>query len=426
MENVDKDAFFVDSEIKLSNFPILKNAVIADLHIHSRFSRATSKSIDIANLEKYARIKGVGLLGTGDFQHPEWFKELKVLEEREGILYTDSGFPFVWQTEISLMYSQGGKGRRVHHLILAPNKEVVKQITEFLKSKGRIDYDGRPIFGFSSIDLVDAMLEIDKDIEVIPAHAWTPWFGIFGSKSGFDSLKECFGDRAGYINAIETGLSSDPEMNWRLSELNNRSILSFSDLHSFWPWRLGREATIFSKIETYKDLIKQIRENSILGTVEVDPAYGKYHYDGHRLCNFSCSPIETRELKGICPKCGKELTVGVEYRVEELADQNIEENKNQKNFYKLLPLHELIALAKASALSSNKTWMIYNKLIRKFGNEFNVLLRANKEELLKEIPKDELLIELILKNREGKIKVKPGYDGVYGEAMLSERQEKLF
>ena len=399
--------------------------VIGDLHVHSRFSRATSKALDIPTLEKYARIKGLGLLGTGDFTHPKWIEELKVLDERDGILYTKSGFPFIWQTEISLMYSQGGKGRRIHYVILAPEREVVEQITKFLGSKGRLDYDGRPIFGFSSIELIDELLKISKDIEVIPAHAWTPWFGIFGSKSGFDSLKEAFGDREKEIRAIETGLSSDPEMNWKLSELNNRTILSFSDLHSAWPWRIGREATIFSKIDNYKDLLKQIRENKILGTIEVDPAYGKYHYDGHRFCDFSCSPSETRKLKGICPKCGKPLTVGVEYRVEELKNQEEEKHPNKKKYYQLLPLHELISLVKASTLSSQKTWKIYNSLIDNLENEFNILLNAKKEELMRVLPEDKKLIEIILKNREGKIKVKPGYDGVYGEAMLSEKQAKL-
>jgi len=403
----------------------VEDGVIADLHLHSRFSRATSKNINIDNLEKYARIKGLGLLGTGDFQHPEWFKELDKLEEREGILYTQNNFPFLWQTEISLMYTQE-KGRRIHYVLLAPGKETVKQIIDFLKSKGRIDYDGRPIFGFSSVELVDFMLGIDRDIEIIPAHVWTPWFGIFGSQSGFDSLKEAFQDRVREIHAIETGLSSDPEMNWKISELNDKTILSFSDAHSFWPWRLGRESTIFLKFKSYKDILKQIRNNEILGTIEVDPAYGKYHYDGHRFCHFSCSPEETRKLRGICPKCGKSLTIGVEYRVEELADQNPVQRKGKKPYYKLLPLHELIALAKASSLASNKTWGIYNSLIDKFGNELNILLRAEKNDLMRQLPEDEKLVELILKNRDGKIKVKPGFDGVYGEAMLGEKQEKLF
>lgn len=399
--------------------------VIADLHIHSRFSRACSKDISIANLERYARIKGLGLLGTGDFQHPLWFKELNELKEREGILYTSSGFKFLWQTEISLAYTQGGRGRRVHYIILAPSKEAVKQITAFFASKGRLDYDGRPIFGFSSVELVDEMLKISKEIEIIPAHSWTPWFGIFGSMSGFNSLRECFQEKAKEIHAIETGMSSDPEMNWHISELNDRAIVSFSDSHSFWPFRLGREATIFKKAESYNDILTAIRENKILGTVETDPAYGKYHWDGHRACKFSCSPQETRGYQGICPVCHKPLVIGVENRVQELTDQDEKYNLNKKSYYKILPLQELIALAKASTLASRKTWLVYNQLIEKFGDEFNVLLNVSEKELLRVLPEDAKLVELILRNREGKIKVKPGFDGVYGEAMLPETQKKL-
>jgi uncharacterized protein (TIGR00375 family) len=398
--------------------------IIADLHLHSRFARATSKYIDIPNLVKYAKIKGLKLLGTGDFQHPEWIKELKEMEEREGILY-HQGFPFIWQSEISLMYKQGDRGRRVHHVILAPNGEVVRQVTEFLASKGRLDYDGRPIFGFSSVELVDEMQRISDDIEIIPAHCMTPWFGIFGSKSGFNSLKECFQEKVGRIHSVESGMSADPEMLRKFSFLNNKAVVSFSDLHSFWPWRIGRESTIFTGEISYKNISKQIRENSFKATVETEPAYGRYHWDGHRNCKFSCSPEETRKLKGICPKCGKQITIGVEYRIEELADQKPEEF-NKKQYYKLLPLHELIALAKASTLNSKKTWQVYNELIEKFGDEFNILLYVEKEELARFLMNNELLVDLIMDNRRGKIKIKPGYDGVYGEALLREKQARLF
>jgi len=400
-----------------------KGHVFADLHIHSKYSRACSKNLNLENLEKYARIKGLNLLGTGDFQHGLWKKELDALEERDGLLYSKTGFPFVWQTEISLMYTKDEKGRRIHYVILAPGKEVADLITKFLASKGRLDYDGRPIFGFSSIELVDAMLRIDKNIEIIPAHCMTPYFGIFGSKTGFDSLKECFEDREKEIHAVESGMSADPDMLRKFSFLNNKSVVSFSDSHSFWPFRIGREATIFNKIESYRDLIGQIRQNEIIGTVETDPAYGKYHFDGHRLCKFSCSPEETRKLEGICPKCGKELVIGVENRVEELADQ---ETKRVKPYYKILPLHELIALAKASTLVSKKTWQVYNKLIEKFGSEFRILLDVSESELAFFLRGEEKLFELILENRKGKLRVKPGYDGEYGLPMLGEKQEKLF
>jgi uncharacterized protein (TIGR00375 family) len=397
---------------------------IADLHIHSRFARATSKNIDIPNLAKWAKVKGISLLGTGDFQHPEWGKELKSLEEREGLLYYQD-FPFLWQTEISLMYSQDGKGRRIHFVILAPNGEVAKQITDFFASKGRLDYDGRPIFGFSGIELVDEMGKISQDIEIIPAHVWTPYFGIFGSKSGFDSLKEAFGEKANKIHAIETGMSSSPDMNWRIKELNSKSIVSFSDAHSFWPWRIGRESTIFVGEISYKNVIIQIRESSFSGTIETDPGYGIYHFDGHRDCKFSCSPNESKRLNNLCPVCKKPLTIGVENRVEELAN-NPEGFKpeNAKPFYKILPLQELIALANASTLSSKKTWAVYNQLIEKFGNELNILLYARKEELARFA--EEKLVGLILENRLGKIKVNPGFDGQYGIPIMPEKQGKLF
>ncbi len=815
--------------------------IIADLHIHSRFSRATSNKLNIQELEKFAKIKGVNLLGTGDFQHPEWIKELErdLVEERDGIAYTKNSFPFLWQTEISLMYSQGGKGRRIHHVILAPNKEVVGQVTDWLKSKGRIDYDGRPIFGFSSIELVEQLKRIDDKVEIIPAHcllpdslvhvknkikkisdirkgdfvlthkgifrrvtkcfsrkysgqiiklvpsclkvgswftpehpvlsiksykkcknvphtickpscaylkrgckikayekykkewnkvedltvgdiilyprykvvrdilelnlsevlknfyvngeyiqprkgkpfiknipiknkievtedfcrllgyylaegyvskghigftfnkkeieyiedvkkllkecfgpflniqlknekskgltvlvysnilteffkgfydsrihrahtkkipswvldlpkeklkqlflgwwrgdlgvtaspnlmnqfktillklgvvpsidfvsadklfkyrkkhpsiienrkikagkgcysfrflcffdenldflqlpefkkfktklyrckAWidedyvylplikinkkiysgkvynlevnqhntyvtenlivhncmTPWFGIFGSKGGFDSLKECFQDKADKIYAVESGISADPKMLRKFSFLNNKSVVSFSDLHSFWPWRIGREDTIFKGKLTYDNIIKQIRENSFKATIETEPAYGRYHYDGHRNCDFSCSPEKTRELGGICPKCHQKLTIGVENRVEELTDQEAE-HQGKKPFYKLLPLHELIALAKGTSISTKTVWQIYNQLIDKFGNEFNILLNVEKEKLLREIS-NEQLVQLIIDNRKANLKIKPGYDGNYGKILLKEKQGKLF
>src|SRR3989338_9660010 len=227
-----------------------KREVIADLHIHSRFSRACSKDLSIQNLEKYARIKGIDILGTGDISHESWLRELKEnlrgSERENGIFTTKTGFRFALSGEISLAYTQG-KGRRVHLVYLAPDFEVNRQINDFLDKKGRRDYDGRPIFGFSCIEFAEEMMKISKDIEIIPAHAWTPWFGIFGSESGFDSLSEAFKDKADFIHAIETGMSSDPSMNWRIKELNSKAIVSFSDAHSFWPWRIGREATIFKK-----------------------------------------------------------------------------------------------------------------------------------------------------------------------------------
>lgn len=408
--------------------------VFADLHIHSRFSRACSKNITIENLVKYAKIKGLNLLGTGDFTHPFWLKEIKEkLVEKQGLYYYND-FPFVLTGEISLIYSTlqvspdgstKSRGRRIHLVILAPSLEIVEKINAYLDTRGRRDYDGRPIFNISCEEFTREMMKISQKIEIIPAHAWTPYFGVFGSMSGFDSLKEAFGSSETWIHAIETGMSSSPEMNWKISELNNKSIISFSDSHSFWPWRLGREATIFSQVNSYDDIISAIRENKILGTVETDPAYGKYHWDGHANCNFSCSPEKCKEINFICPVCNKPLTIGVENRVEKLKNQESYIYPRKKPFYKLLPLHELIALAKASTLASRKTWLVYNNLIEKFGNEFNILLDIGTNDLNKALPQDALLVQLIIDNRIGNIKVKPGYDGKYGEAMLKEKQARL-
>lgn len=404
--------------------------VIADLHIHSRFSRATSRDLNIANLEKWAKVKGLNLLGTGDFSHPEWLKELKqeLTEDGSGILKTKNGFPFVLSNEISLMYTQDGKGRRIHLILLAPNFEIVDKINKFLGSKGRLDYDGRPIFNLACNEFTKVMFEISSNIEIIPAHAWTPWFGIFGSMTGFDSIEEAFKEQTKHIHSFETGMSSDPEMNWRLSKLDRYSIVSFSDSHSYWPWRIGREATAFDLSRlTYKNIIEAIRDKKIAFTIETSPAYGKYHYDGHRFCSFSCTPEESeKKYDNICPICHKPLTIGVLHRVNELADrQGGFKPEHARPFKTILPLHELIGAVFEVSMTSKKVWQEYNNLIKAFGNEFNILLNVSFEELRKiTSPK---LVHAVKINREGKIKVKPGYDGEYGELILEgEKQEKLF
>ena len=403
--------------------------IISDLHIHSSYSRACSKDLNFENLEKYARIKGIGLLGTGDFTHPKWIQEIKskLKEDENRILRTSSGFPFVLQTELSLAYTQGGKGRRIHYILMAPSLDIVSQITEFLLKKGRVDYDGRPIFGFGSIELVEKMNEISNYIEVIPAHAWTSWFGIFGSESGFDSIKECFGDKARYIHAIETGMSSDPAMNWRIKDLDNVTLVSNSDCHSYWPWRMGREANVFEMKElNYKNVLAAIREQKgFIQTVETPPSYGKYHFDGHRLCGVVMSPQESAEHKNICPKCGKKMTIGVLNRVEQLAEPDRPEGfipKGRIPFKSLIPLSEIIAELNGVPVASRKTWQIYNALIERFGNEYNVLLETAEDELQKVV--DEKLTAAIMKNREGKIKVMPGYDGEYGKPVLNGNSSK--
>lgn len=407
--------------------------IITDFQIHSRYARATSKDITLQNLEKWARVKGINLLGTGDFQHPKWFDEINenLEEDEHGILWSRTKFPFFWQTEISLIYTQDGKGRRVHHLILAPNKDVAKQIIESLSKKGRLDYDGRPIFGFSSIELVEMMMAISKDIEIIPAHIWTPYFGLFGSITGFDSIEECFKEKSKYLHAIETGMSSSPDMNWTLSSLDKYTLVSNSDAHSFWPWRLGREANVFDIDLNYKSIINAIRtKKGFIETIETDPNYGKYHFDGHRDCNFSCGPEETKKRNGICPVCKRKLTIGVLNRVRSLADR--EEGhipENNVPFRKLIPLSELIATSLGTnQIYSNKVWEVYNKLITAFENEINILIYSNMEDLKKIV--DENLLRLIAKNREGNLAIKPGFDGEYGKLILNnskqeEKQQKL-
>lgn len=394
--------------------------IIADLHLHGKYSQATSKSLEIPNLEKYARMKGVELLGTGDFTHPKWIEHIKanLSDEGNGIYKTKTGFPFMLTTELSLIYSQGGKGRRVHNVVLAPDLDAVKGITDYLLSKGRIDYDGRPIFKIPCPEFVEELRKVDERVEVIPAHIWTPWFSMLGSKSGFDTVKECFQDQTKYINALETGLSSDPPLNWRLSQLDNYDLVSFSDLHSFWPWRIGREATLFDLKElSYKNILDSIRKKKVAGTIEVDPNYGKYHIDGHRKCNFCSEPNKTKELNGVCPVCGKSLTIGVLNRVEELADRKEGyKPENAKKFHTLIPLSEILSFHLKKAVATKTVWGAYGNLVNDSRSEFDILLRTPEEEL-KRIT-DEKIVESIMLNREGKIKVKPGYDGEYGVPLL--------
>lgn len=393
-----------------------------DLHIHSKYSRACSQNISLESLSANARLKGLTVLGTGDFSHPVWNKELKAkLSENNGV-YEYNGIKFILSNEISLIYKQGMKQRRVHHLLLAPDLGVVDQITEFLLKKGRVDYDGRPIFGFSSIELVEAMMGISRDIMVIPAHAWTPWYGIFGSMSGFDSLQECFQEKTKHIHAIETGLSSDPAMNWRLSSLDNVALVSFSDAHSDAPHRLGRECCAIDVADaTYRSITDAIQQRKLHSTVEFFPEEGKYHYDGHRACSFSCTPEESRRLGNRCPRCSGALTIGVLHRVEELADRPAGFTpEGAAPFTSLVPLSELIAAAYRSTVYTQKVRDAYGLLIRHFGTELHVLLSAERSELVK--CTDEKIADAIIMNREGTLRIVPGYDGVYGKILLDGEQ----
>lgn len=403
--------------------------LIADLHLHSKYSRAVSPQMVIPEIAQWAKRKGIRLVTTADFTHPLWLRELKEnLIEVEGGVYRYKDEPtdvlFLLTTEISSIYSQRGRGHRIHNLIFAPNFEIVEKINEQLRGYGvKLLSDGRPTTGLSSIELCDLVFSISKNCLVIPAHAWTPWYSLYGSNSGFDSIKECFGKFSDQIYAIETGLSSDPAMNWRIEELDSRSILSFSDAHS--PQKLGREATVFEIEEKfdYQDIKKAIQEQKIAYTIEFYPEEGKYHYTGHRNCGVKQSPEETKKLGAICPVCGKRLTVGVMHRVEELAKRPVDYQPQNRPSYKMVvPLMEVLAEALGVGVSSQMVETEYNRLTERFESEFNVLLKTDPLEIAKIA--GEKVAQGIKKVREGEIVVDPGYDGVFGTVKIWGKKEE--
>ena len=399
--------------------------LLGDFHIHGPYANACSKNTTLKLLEDNSKIKGLNIIGTGDALHPRWSSQIKseLNEDENGVLWSKNKFPFLWTSEISLMYSHNNKGRRIHHVLLFPNREVVQQVTDLMLTRGRLDYDGRPIFGINSIEFVDMMRSVSHDIEIIPGHIWTSFFGLLGSKSGFDSVEECFEDRSKYIHALESGISSDPFMNRKISSLDKYNIVSFSDPHSSHPSRLGREATIFDCDLKYKSILNSIRTGEGLkGTIEASPEYGKYHIDGHRNCNIMMNYEESKKLNKICPVCKKEMTIGVEYRIEELADRK--EPENVPYYIKILPLHELIsAVYGVKQFTSKKVIDIYNILIKNFNTEYNILLEVPEEKLKTVI--DEKLARVIILNRMNKLKINPGYDGVYGEIVLDDKEKFL-
>lgn len=398
--------------------------VISDIHIHSRYSRACSRDLTVENLDKWGKIKGVNLLGTGDFTHPGWRAELKEkLVEAEPGFYRlkgeDSGIRFVLSCEVACIYSQGEKKlRRVHYVLLLPSFAAVEKFVASLERRGaKLASDGRPILGMNSVEILKQLLDADEKALMIPAHAWTPYFGIFGSKSGFDSIEECFGDYAKHIYAFETGLSSDPAMNWRVFSTDKFTILSASDAHSL-P-RIGREANVmemepdkFNYQEFYR-IIKEKDRQRLKFTIEFFPDEGKYHWDGHAPCQFSCPPEQSRKLHGECPKCGKKLTVGVESRVEELANRPegfVPESAIPQRH--LVPLEEVLADCFGVGAKSKKVQDVYWKLIERAGSEFAVILDLPIEELKKVA--GELVAEAVRRVRAEKVIKIPGYDGVYG------------
>jgi len=394
--------------------------IIADLHLHSRYSRATSKDTDLEHLADGARLKGLDLLATGDFTHPLWFRELKSKLEpcAEGI-FSHRGMKWILGVEVSTIYRQDERTRKVHHLIYAPDFEVVEQIRDLLSKYGKLSSDGRPVLtGIDSAELVERLNSISKGVVVIPAHAWTPWFGILGAKSGFGSLEECYMDQASRVFALETGLSSDPGMNWRLSALDRVALISNSDAHSPNPWRLGREANVFSLSRlTYSELFDAIKAKDparFLYTLEVDPAYGKYHFSGHSKCGVSMSPDESRKTGNRCPKCGRQLTSGVLQRVEELADRpEGYKPAHAIPFRRLLPLYEIISFATGvKRLYVRRVLEKQDQLIKAFGNEFEVLLAVPHEAIAKVA--GATVADAVMAAREDRVSVTPGYDGVYG------------
>ncbi|MDH4266915.1 MAG: endonuclease Q family protein [Deltaproteobacteria bacterium] len=406
-----------------------KMKFIADLHLHSKYSRATSREMEVETLSLWAKRKGIKLLGTGDFTHPLYFLDLKskLRPLGNGLLARPEdpeGTHFMLTAEVSNMFTQGGKGRRVHTLIFAPSLEVVERINARLGKLGKISSDGRPIFGFSAKDLVKMVLDISPDCLLIPAHAWTPWFSVFGANSGFNSIAECFEEETKHIRAIETGLSSDPEMNWRLSALDDITLISNSDAHS--PSRIGREANIFNCDLSYAAIAGAIRKKDprkILFTIEFFPEEGKYHFDGHRNCKVLLAPQETRKNKGLCPVCGKRLTVGVMNRVEELADRpaGVISPKAIPALH-MVPLDEIIANALGVGTNASSVGKEYLRLVEKGGSEFDILLELAPEDLASFTPP--LILEGILRVRQGRLKIIPGYDGVFGKIEIFSSLER--
>ena len=386
--------------------------------------------MSIKEIARFAKIKGLNIVGTGDFTHPKWLKEMRetLLPESNTGLYQVAGNPgltvrFMVTTEVSTIFNFKNEIKKIHHVILTPNIETAVQINDRLAKYGNLTVDGRPTLDMEAPHLVEEVIEVSKENMLFPAHAWTPWFSVFGAFSGFDQIEECYQDMTKHIHALETGLSSDPPMNWRLSRLDKFTLVSNSDSHSFWPWRIGREANVFELEKvSYHEVVDAIRlkdQTRFKFTIETNPAYGKYHWTGHRNCNVSLSPQEATKLGNVCPVCRRKLTKGVEQRVEELADRPAGFRPgNAIGFVHLLPLSEIIAtVLNVNSPSAHKVWNTYNLLIDKFGDEYTVLIDASKDALTKIV--DEKIADTIVRVRTGSVKVIPGYDGVYGKLLLN-------
>jgi uncharacterized protein (TIGR00375 family) len=399
---------------------------VADLHLHSSYAYATSKALTLENLAAWAQLKGIDLLATADFTHPVWFEELrqKLTPESDG-LYSFQGTNFVLGTEVSCVFSQGGRSRRVHVLIFAPGLDTVARLNEKLSHHGKLEPDGRPTLGLSARDLTALTLDIDPQCLIIPAHVWTPWYGMYGSKSGFNRLEECFLDMAPHVHAIETGLSSDPAMNWSVAELMNRTIVSFSDAHSL-P-KLARELTVFDGDVGYSELVGCLLENRVAYTVEFYPEEGKYHFDGHRKCGVRLSPDETARQGERCPVCGRPLTLGVWHRTKTLSgkvesavardsDGFIRSRDGRPPFVRLIPLQEIISEVRGNTVGSQRVQREYHRIVGDLGSELRALLLADAQALVDCAGED--IARGVIQSRMGEVVVEPGYDGVFGKVTL--------
>ena len=424
---------------------------ITDFHIHSRYSRACSKNLTLSNLAAWASAKGIDILATSDFTHPLWMKEIeeKLEPAEEGLFRLKKKYikedgegsyeaapvaadarqvRFILATEVSCIYKKNGRTRRLHLLIFSPSIVAAKKIITSLEHlECNVRSDGRPILGLEGKEILKIALDADSRCIVVPAHAWTPWFSVFGSESGFDSLEECFEELTPYIHAIETGLSSDPAMNGRLSKLDNVMLISNSDAHGLR--NLGREANVFELDSPSYDAIMNVLRNRdrtrFPFTIEFFPEEGKYHVDGHRACDFVCEPEETARRKGICPKCGKPLTRGVLGRVYALADRDHNDGIMHAQPSKaIVPLEEIIGEALGKGKASKAVFTQYKAMISSLGSEFEILLAISRERIA--TATNEKIAEAIQRVREGKLNILPGYDGVYGTVKIFEKQEKNF
>lgn len=396
-----------------------KKSFLADFHIHSRYSRATSPQMHPLSINNFAKQKGISVIGSGDFLHPQYLKELQnELMPSEKGLYNckddNDSTRFILTTEVSNIYTQGGKTRKIHTMIFVPDFALAMELQKAFDKMGNIKSDGRPIFGFSAKTLVKVVMDISKDCFIVPAHIWTPWFSLFGSKSGFDSIQECFEEETSNIFCLETGLSSDPKMNWQLSKLDGYTLISNSDSHS--PQKIGRECNVFSCEMNYFSMINALKNKitGFEGTVEFFPEEGKYHYDGHINCNVCLSPEESKSFNDTCPVCGEKLTIGVLHRLFELSDREYGfVPENSKPFVSIVPLDEIIAAALEVNSASKKVLKEYRRLIDTVGTEMDILLWHDISILEKKLP--EKIFEYIKMMREGNLYITPGFDGEYGK-----------